>query len=206
MTALTRRQLLRRSLLSGAGLFVAFHVPRKARAVPEPAAKQLPDPNAFVRVAPDDSVTVLLAHSEMGQGVWTGLAMLIAEELDCDWTKVRVEHAPSAPIYAHPMFGMMATGGSTSTRAEFDRYRQVGAAARDMLVRAAAAKWKTDPKTLHTANGFVWKGKEKISYGKLAEAAQKLPPPEKVTLKDRKSWKLIGKGTRRLDTPEKITG
>ncbi|HYR18072.1 MAG TPA: molybdopterin cofactor-binding domain-containing protein, partial [Myxococcales bacterium] len=79
MTSLTRRQLLRGSLISGAGLFVAFHVPRKVRAAPEPPAKQPPDPNAFVRVAPDDSVTVLLAHSEMGQGIWTGLAMLIAE-------------------------------------------------------------------------------------------------------------------------------
>ena len=115
MTALTRRQLLRRSLLSGAGLFVAFHVPRKARAVPEPAGKQVPHPNAFVRVAPDDTVTVLLAHSEMGQGVWTGLAMLIAEELDCDWSKIHVEHAPAAPVYAHPAFGMQMTGGSTST-------------------------------------------------------------------------------------------
>src|SRR3954469_11888743 len=137
MQAVSRRELLRKSLLSGAGLFVAFHVPRKARAVPEPAAKQAPDPNAFVRIAPDDTVTVLLAHSEMGQGVWTGLAMLIAEELDCDWAKVRVEHAPAAPAYAHPLFGMQATGGSNSTRAEFQRYREVGAMARDMLLRAA---------------------------------------------------------------------
>jgi len=111
MTALSRRELLRKSLLSGAGLFVAFHIPRKARAVPEPASKQAPDPNAFVRVAPDESVTVLLAHSEMGQGIWTGLAMMIAEELDCDWSKVRVEHAPAAPVYAHPAFGMQMTGG-----------------------------------------------------------------------------------------------
>src|SRR3954462_1673818 len=162
MTALSRRELLRKSLLSGAGLFVAFHVPRKAGAVPEPAAKQLPDPNAFVRVAPDDSVTVLLAHSEMGQGIWTGLAMLIAEELECDWSKIRVEHAPAAPVYAHPAFGMQMTGGSTTTWSEFDRYRTAGGMARDMLVRAAAAQWKTDPKKLRTANGFVLRGKEKV--------------------------------------------
>src|SRR5207244_6870452 len=107
--------LSRRALLRNAGLVIAFHVSRRGRAA-QMAAPQEPrgDPNAFVRVATDESVTVQLAHSEMGQGVWTGLAMLIAEELDCDWTKVRVEHAPSAPIYAHPMFGMMATGGSTS--------------------------------------------------------------------------------------------
>jgi len=202
MSPISRREILR----SGAGLVIAFHVSRRGRAAEMAPEKPKTDPNAFVRIAPDDSVTVLLAHSEMGQGIWTCLAMLIAEELDCDWTKVRVEHAPSAPAYAHPLFGMMATGGSTSTRAEFERYRQVGAMARDMLVRAAAAKWKTDAKTLRTGNGFVIMGKERLAYGKLAEAAQQLPPPEKVALKDRKNWKLIGKATRRLDTPEKITG
>src|SRR5439155_23959091 len=112
-------------------------------------------PNAFVRIAPDETVTVQLAHSEMGQGVWTGLAMLIADELDCDWSKVRVEHAPAAPAYAHPFFHMQATGGSTSTRAEFQRYREVGAMARDMLMRAAAAQWKSVPSKLRTENGFV---------------------------------------------------
>ncbi|HYV65443.1 MAG TPA: xanthine dehydrogenase family protein molybdopterin-binding subunit [Myxococcales bacterium] len=206
MTALTRRQLLRRSLLSGAGLFVAFHIPRKVRAAPDPAAKQLPDPNAFVRVAPDDSVTVLLAHSEMGQGIWTGLAMLIAEELDCDWSKIRVEHAPAAPVYAHPAFGMQMTGGSTSTWSEFDRYRTAGALARTMLVRAAAARWKTDAKKLRTQNGFVIRGKDRLSYGQLAVAAQGLLPPKTVELKDRKQWKLLGKRVRRLDSPEKVMG
>src|SRR5437660_9706023 len=121
MTALSRREMLRASLLSGAGLFVAFHIPRKARAAAQPPAKPLPDPNAFVRVAPDGSVTVLLAHSEMGQGIWTGLAMLIAEELDCNWSKIRVEHAPAAPVYAHTAFGMQMTGGATTTRSEVER-------------------------------------------------------------------------------------
>ena len=206
MTALTRRELLRNSLVSGAGLFVAFHVPRKARAVPQPAAKQVPDANAFVRIAPDESVTVLLAHSEMGQGIWTSLAMLIAEELDCDWSKIRVEHAPAAPVYAHPAFGLQMTGGSTSTWSEFDRYRTAGAMARAMLVRAAAAQWKTDPRKLRTENGFAVHGNEKLSYGQLAVAAQAQPPPKSVKLKDRKRWKLLGKPMRRLDSPEKITG
>jgi isoquinoline 1-oxidoreductase subunit beta len=206
MTTLTRRSLLQKSLLSGAGLFVAFHVPRKVGAVPQAAAKQLPDPNAFVRVAPDGSVTVLLAHSEMGQGIWTSLAMLIAEELDCDWSKIRVEHAPAAPVYAHPAFGMQMTGGSTSTWSEFDRYRQAGALARAMLVRAAAANWKTDAKKLRTENGFVLRGKEKLSYGQLAVAAQGQTPPQSFKLKDRKDWKILGKPTRRLDSPEKVIG
>ena len=105
MSPLSRRELLRSSLISGAGLVIAFHVPRKARAA-GPPPKAPPDPNAFVRVAPDGSTTILLAHSEMGQGIWTGLAMLVAEELDCDWSKIKVEHAPAAPVYAHPAFGM----------------------------------------------------------------------------------------------------
>src|SRR5438270_9500543 len=178
MTNLTRRALLQKSLLSGAGLFVAFHVPRKLGAVPQAAAKQLPDPNAFVRVAPDGSVTIPLAHSEMGQGIWTGLAMLVAEELDCDWSKIKVEHAPAAPVYAHPAFGMQMTGGSSSTWSEFDRYRNAGAMARAMLVSAAASQWKTDARKLRTENGFVVQGSQRLAYGDLAMAAQALTPPK----------------------------
>src|SRR5207248_6118254 len=206
MNALSRRDLLRASVLSGAGLFIAFHVPRKAGAVPGPAGKQLPDPNAFVRVAPDGSTTILLAHSEMGQGVWTGLAMLVAEELDCDWSKIKVEHAPAAPVYAHPAFGMQMTGGSSSTWSEFERYRTAGAMARAMLVSAAANEWKTDARKLHTENGFVVQGGKRLSYGDLAVQAQSEKPPNSGKLKDRKDWKILGKPTRRLDSPEKITG
>jgi isoquinoline 1-oxidoreductase subunit beta len=206
MSGMTRRDFLRASALSGAGLVIAFYVPRAARAAPPAPKKPPPAPNAFVRIGPDESVTVLLAHSEMGQGIWTGLAMLIAEELECDWSKVRVEHAPAAPAYAHTAFGMQMTGGSTSTWSEFDRYRTVGAMARDMLVRAAAQRWKVDPKRLRAEGGFVHRGKEKLSYGQLAEAAAALRPPAAVKLKEAKDWKLIGKPVRRLDSPEKITG
>src|SRR5438105_13811197 len=124
MSPLSRRELLG----SGAGLVISFVVTRRGRAAQMVQPPQAPpiNPNAFVRIAPDETVTVELAHSEMGQGVWTGLAMLIADELDADWSKVRVEHAPAAPAYAHPLFGMQATGGSTTTRAEFQRYREVG--------------------------------------------------------------------------------
>jgi len=207
MSPLSRREVLRSSLVSGAGLFIAFHIPSKARAAEAAAPKKPPpDPNAFVRVAPDGSVTVLLAHSEMGQGIWTGLAMMVAEELDCDWSQMRVEHAPAAPVYAHPAFGIQMTGGSTTTWSEFERYRTVGAMARDMLVRAAAARWRTDPKKLQTAGGFVTDGRRKLSYGQLAQAAQALSPPRSVALKDKSEWKILGKPTRRLDTPEKING
>ncbi len=206
MNGMTRRDFLRTSALSGAGLVIAFYVPRAARAAPAAPKKPPPAPNAFVRIAPDESVTVLLAHSEMGQGIWTGLAMLIAEELDCDWSKVRVEHAPAAPAYAHTVFGMQMTGGSSSTWSEFDRYRTVGAMARDLLVRAAALRWKVDAKSLRAEHGYVHGGAERLSYGQLAEAAARLKPPAAVKLKQPKDWKLIGTPVRRLDSPEKITG
>ena len=202
---LNRRELLRNTAASAAGLFVAFHVPSALRAVAA-AAPPLPAANAFLRIGADDSVTVLLAHSEMGQGIWTGLAMLIAEELECDWSKVRSEHAPAAPTYAHPAFGIQMTGGSSTTWSEFDRYRTVGAMARDMLIRAAAARWKVAPAACRAANGVVSSGKEQLSYGKLAQAAMALAPPTTVKLKDPKDWKLIGTAVKRLDTPEKITG
>jgi len=201
---MNRRELLRNTAASAAGLLVAFHVPRGVRAAP--AAPALPPANAFLRIGTDDTVTVLIAHSEMGQGIWTGLAMLIAEELECDWSKMRSEHAPAAAIYAHTAFGVQMTGGSSTTWSEFDRYRTVGATAKDMLVRAAAARWKVSPASCHAANGMVSHGKEQLSYGKLAEAAMVLTPPKTVTLKDAKDWKLIGTPVRRLDTPEKITG
>jgi isoquinoline 1-oxidoreductase beta subunit len=198
----------RRGFLQGAaaGLALTFYVPTGLRAAPKPAAPPVPPPNAFLRIGADDSVTVVLAHSEMGQGIWTGLAMLIAEELECDWAKVRCEHAPAAPVYGHPMMGMQMTGGSSSTNGEMDRYRTVGAAARDMLLRAAAARWKTKPGKLTVAQGVVHFGSKSATYGSLADAAMKLPPPASVTLKPPSAWKLIGTPTRRLDTPEKITG
>jgi len=207
MTAVSRREFLRTSLLSSAGLVIAFYVPVKARAAAAPAqAKPPPPPNAFVRVAPDGSVTVLLAHSEMGQGIWTTLAMLIAEELECDWGQVRVEHAPAAPVYAHTAFGVQMTGGSTTTWSEFDRYRTVGAMARDLLVRAAAQRWNVAPGRLRVERGWVIDGARKLSYGEVAAAAERLPAPKAVRLKAPKDWKIIGKPTRRLDSPEKITG
>ena len=149
---------------------------------------------------------MILAHVEMGQGIWTGLPMLVAEELDCDWSKLRAEHAPAAPIYAHPAIGLQMTGGSSSTNGEFDRYRQVGAMARDMLLRAAAARWKTTPKQLTTKSGVISFGAKQLTYGEVAEAAMKLAPPASVTLKDKKDWKVIGTRVKRIDSLEKITG
>jgi isoquinoline 1-oxidoreductase beta subunit len=204
-----RRDFLKRSTLSVAGLVIAFHVPfgrGRARAAETAAPPPLPSPNAFLRIGSDDTVTVLLAHSEMGQGIWTSLPMLIAEELDADWTRMRVEHAPAAPVYAHTAFGAQMTGGSSTTWSEFDRYRQVGAAARAMLVEAAATRLGVPATSCRTERGVVISGDQRLRYGELAADAGKLPMPASVTLKDPKDWTVIGKPTRRLDTPEKITG
>ena len=199
----------RRFLKTSAGLVIGFAVLPKERllALQQPgAAPALPPPNAFLRIGDDDTVTVILAHSEMGQGIWTTLPMMVAEELECDWSKIRVENGPAATVYAHPAYGMQMTGGSSSTWSELDRYRQVGAMARVMLVAAAAAQWKVDPSACRAENGFVVSGTRKASYGSLAKAAQEQKPPASVTLKDRKDWKILGKPTKRLDSPQKVTG
>ena len=204
----SRRAFLRTSATAVSGLVISFVVPGAGRFVfaqPAPGGK-LPPPNAFLRVGNDDSITVLLAHSEMGQGIWTTLPMLIAEELDADWSRIAVQHAPAAPVYAHPVFGMQMTGGSSSTWSEFDRYRQAGAVARDLLVQAAAKRFRVKRADCRTENGQVICGNKRARYGELADAAAKLPAPKSVKLKDPKDWKIIGKATKRLDTPEKITG
>jgi isoquinoline 1-oxidoreductase beta subunit len=212
LDAPSRRRFLKSGALIGGGLVVGFVVPgakRFAAAAPAAAAAASAGfaPNAFLRVGSDDTVTVLLSHSEMGQGIWTGLAMLIAEELDADWSKIKVEHAPAAPAYAHTMFGMQMTGGSTSTWTEFERYRMAGATARALLLAAASKRLGVPADQLRTENGAVIAGSRRLRYGELAAAAAALPPPATPpTLKDAKDWKIIGKPTRRLDGPEKIDG
>src|SRR6188768_2932913 len=149
---LSRRTFLKHAALTAGGLVVGFFVPAPGRvALAQAAFASIPlSPNAFLRIGADDTMTVLLAHSEMGQGVWTTLPMLVAEELDADWSTIRVEHAPAADVYRHPVFGMQMTGGSTSTWSEFDRYRQVGAMARTLLVQAAANRFKVAPADCRT--------------------------------------------------------
>ena len=203
-TSLGRRGFLKTSGALVIGFYVAPRTGLAAMQAPPPPA--LPDPNAFVRIGEDESVTVILAHSEMGQGVWTTMPMLVAEELGCDWAKVRVEEAPAAPVYAHPAFGMQMTGGSTSTWSELDRYRQAGALAREMLIQAAAEQWKVEASSCRAEAGFIVSGDKKLSFGKLAAAAQKRTPPSTVRLKDAKDWKIVGRPTKRLDSPEKVTG
>jgi len=204
-----RRQFLRASAQAAGGLTIAFYAgprPLGAQEAPAAAPKPLPDPNAFLRIAPDGTATVLLAHSEMGQGMWTGLVMLLAEELDLDWSKLRVEHAPAAAAYAHTGFGIQMTGGSTSIASEFDRYRQVGALARTLLVQAAARKWGVPAADIRVERGTVMAGARRAGFGELAEAAAALPRPATVALKPRSAWTVIGKPRKRLDSAAKVQG
>jgi len=203
-----RRSFLKASVMVSGGFLIGFHFPgitTLASAQPSSAGSFMP--NAFVRIGTDERVTVIVNHSEMGQGVYTSLPMLLADELDADWSKVGFEPAPVDPKYNHPAFGMQITGGSSSVWSGLEQFRQAGAAARAMLVAAAAAQWNVDAAECRTESGAVFSGSNrKLTYGQLAEAAAKLPPPAHVQLKDPKAFKLIGKPIKRLDTPEKLNG
>ncbi len=208
---LERRAFLKAAAGASAGLVIAFFVPttlRRALAEDAAAAAAKPPvtPNAFIRIAPDSTVTIVLKHAEMGQGVWTSIPMVVAEELGCDWRQVAVENAPAAPAYAHTAFGTQMTGGSTSTWESFDQLRTAGAMAREMLIGAAATKLGAQPAECRVENGFVVHRANKVSFGEVAGAAARLPAPQNVKLKDAKDWTIIGKPTRRLDSLAKTTG
>jgi isoquinoline 1-oxidoreductase beta subunit len=206
---LSRRRFLKTSALAGGGLILGVRIPGlRAPAVAAQAAASTFAPNAFVRIGADESVTIVANHSEMGQGAYTSAAMLVAEELEADWSRVRVEPAPVDPAYNHSIFGIQMTGGSTSTWTEWDRLRRAGAAARQMLIAAAASAWSVDPSSCAAENGQVLHAASgrKLSFGQLAESASRLAPPQDVPLKDPKDFKLIGKPTKRIDTPEKTNG
>ena len=164
--------------------------------------------NAWVRIAPDDAVTLVIDKSEMGQGVVTSLAMLLAEELELDWKKISFEFAPAAPQYFNPLFGLQGTGGSTSVRSSWGPLTKAGAAAREMLIAAAAKQWYVEPSACHAENGAVVHNatSKRLGYGVLAVEAAKLPVPASPALKDPKDYKYIGKPTKRLDTPSKVNG
>jgi isoquinoline 1-oxidoreductase subunit beta len=202
-----RRDFLKVSIAGSGGLLIGFHFPGLSRLASAQESSNTFMPNAFVRIGTDDRVTVIVNHSEMGQGVYTSLPMLLAEELDADWNKVGYESAPVDPKYNHPAFGMQMTGGSSSVWSGLEQFRQAGAAARAMLIAAAAQQWNVDPSTCLTESGAVINKKnQKLTYGHLAAAAAKLTPPEHVQLKDPKTFKLIGKPIKRLDTSVKLNG
>ncbi|MCM2328748.1 MAG: xanthine dehydrogenase family protein molybdopterin-binding subunit [Lysobacter sp.] len=201
----SRRAFLKSSAALAGGLVIGFWMPERGGLARAQGAPKAANPNAFLRIAKDGTVTVMVKHLEFGQGVTTSLPMLVAEELECDWAKVRAELAPAAPEYFHTSFGMQGTGGSTSVADSWTQLRTVGAQARTMLINAAAAQWKAKPEACRAEKGFVLgPGGRKASFGSLAEAAGKLPVPGNVALKSPKQFRLIGKPMRRLDSVERI--
>jgi isoquinoline 1-oxidoreductase beta subunit len=203
---ISRRDFLKTGALVGGGLMLGFSLPLAEKMGEASEAPFVP--NAFIRIGTDDVVTVIVNHSEMGQGVYTSLPMLVAEELECDWRKVRVAPAPVDPAYNHTVFGMQATGGSTSTWTEWDRLRKAGATARVMLMNAAAETWKVNPSSCKAEKGFVIHAptRKKLSYGQLVEKAAHMKPPQDAPLKQPEDYKLLGKPVKRLDTPDKTNG
>ncbi|MEA2984809.1 MAG: isoquinoline 1-oxidoreductase subunit beta, partial [Alphaproteobacteria bacterium] len=174
-----------------------------------PAAAGTPEIGAWVVIKPDETVSIRMARSEMGQGTITGLAQLVAEELDCDWSKVTYEYpTPGQSVARNRVWGDFSTGGSRGIRMSHEYVRKGGAAARQMLIQAAANEWKVPAGELKTANGVITHtaSGRSITYGKVADAAAKLEVPKEVQLKDPKDWKVAGKPVKRLDTADKVTG
>ncbi len=206
-TEVSRRSFLQISGAATGGLLVGFNLPGVG-AQRFLAAEALPfAPNAFIRIATDETVTIICHKSEMGQGVYTSLPMLIAEELDADWTKIVVESAPADEAYSGIM-GMQITGGSTSVMTTWDQLRKAGATARWLLVEAASKRWGVAASALRTEAGFVLEGTNgrRASYGELADDASMLSAPASVALKDPSQFKLIGTNVRRVEGPDKVTG
>ena len=206
--ALNRRSFVLGAAAVGGGLAIGFDLPFGGPAVVR-AADGSPEVNAWVVIRPDDTVVIRVARSEMGQGTLTGLAQLVAEELECDWSKVTTEYpTPGQSVARKRAWGDFSTGGSRGVRTSQDYVRKGGAAARVMLVQAAANEWKVPASECKAANSIITHtpSGRKVTYGKVAEAAAKLVPPADITLKDPKDWTIAGKPLKRLDTVDKTTG
>src|SRR5436189_4242135 len=205
-TQVTRRAFLETAGAASAGLVISFYLPSGPRFRSTTAGPFAP--NAWLRIGADESVLVIVDRSEMGQGVATALPMLLAEELEADWSRIRIEFAPADKAYTNPMFGMQGTGGSTSVRAAYTPLRKAGAAARELLVAAAAQTWGVEKAECRAERGAVVhaRSKRRLTYGKLVTKAATLGAPPDVPLKDPKDWKILGTRVRRLDTPPKVDG
>ena len=207
MNALSRRTFLQAGAATGGGLMLSLGLPV---ATGDAQAADGFAPNAFVRIEGDGQVVLTMPYVEMGQGTYTSIPMLIAEELEVDLKQVRLEHAPpNEKLYGNPLLGgIQATGNSNAVRASWQPLRQAGATARTMLVAAAAKRWNVDPgscraqssEVLHALTG------RRVRYGELAADAAGMPVPEKVALKRPADFKLIGTPAKRLDTPAKVNG
>src|SRR5258706_142397 len=197
---ITRREFVQTS----AGLVVSFYLPSRPALAPAAAAPPFA-PNAWLRVGSDGIVTLTLDRSEMGQGAQTGLAMILAEELDADWSTIRLGPLPENPA---GWSRIMRTGGSNAIRSSWEPLRKAGATAREMLVTAAAQAWQVDPATCRAETGAVIHAPSgrRLSYGTLAARAAALPVPTDAPLKDPKEFRLVGTRVTRLDTPSKVDG
>jgi isoquinoline 1-oxidoreductase beta subunit len=205
---MNRRTFVVSAAAAGGGLALGLELPLGG---PQPILAQdgSPEVNAWVVIRPDDTVVIRVARSEMGQGTLTGLAQLVAEELECDWSKVTTEYpTPGQNVARKRVWGDMSTGGSRGIRTSHLYVRQGGATAREMLKQAAANEWKVPVSEVSAANSVLTHNPSgrKTTYGKVAMAAAKIEPPKEVALKDPKDWKIAGKPLKRLDTPDKVTG
>ena len=204
-TNTSRRSFLKTSAAVTGGLMVGFNLPgTQGEAM---AAGTVHTPNAWVHIADNNVITLLSARSEMGQGVYTSMPMLIAEELNVDISQIKVAAAPPGAVYVNSLLGGQLTGGSTSVREGWLKLRVAGAQVREMLITAAAARWTVDRDLVRADKGMVYGPKGlKSTYGELAEAAARMPVPEKPPIKDPKDFKIVGKRTKRVDTPAKVNG
>jgi isoquinoline 1-oxidoreductase subunit beta len=211
MTAHTvsRRAFLATSAAAAGGMTLGFHVPFLATEAVAQGLAAAPEINAWVMIKSDNTVVVRIARSEMGQGTMTGLAQLVAEELECDWSKVTTEYpTPGQSLARNRVWGDFGTGGSRGIRASHDYVRKGGAAAREMLVQAAAEAWAVPAAEVSAANGVLSHKttRKTATFGEMAAAAAKIEPPKDVKLKDPKDWTIIGKSIPRLDTADKTNG
>ena len=204
---LSRRRFLIGTAAAAGGFSLGFHLPFPAQAQERNAI--LPEVNAWVLIHPDDTVVVRIARSEMGQGTLTGLAQLVAEELECDWSKVTTEYpTPGESLRRNRIWGNFSTGGSRGIRESHEYVRQGGATAREMLVAAAATLWKVPVQECSAANSVITHNPSgrTVTYGAVASLAAHMQPPANVRLKDPKDWKIADKPLPRLDTRDKLTG
>jgi isoquinoline 1-oxidoreductase beta subunit len=207
-TRVSRRSFLLSSAAVGGGLLLGFHLPGAGRSRPA-AAAQAAEINAWIVVQPDDTVVIRVARSEMGQGSFTALPMLVAEELECDWSKVRAEYASVAEhLRRNRVYVSFSTGGSRSIRSSQEFLRQAGASAREMLIAAAAQQWGVPASECRAANSVITHQPtgRTLAFGAVADAASRLTPPKSVALKPPEQWNLIGKPMKRFDTADKVLG
>jgi len=205
---LSRRMFLRAGAAAGGGLMLSLSLPFASSEVEATDGDSFV-PNAFIRIDSDGQIVLTMPYVEMGQGTYTAIPMLIAEELEVDLKQVRLEHAPpNEKLYANPLLGVQATGGSTAIRAAWKPMREAGAVARTMFVSAAAKRWNVDPASCRAQSGEVLHAPtgRRLKYGELAADAARLPVPENVALKHPEDFKLIGRPAKRLDTPAKVNG